>query len=131
MGDEVQQDAYDAACLALEWTKAQLADLRLRVSRLVAQTSQNEIAKARVRALLDDAPYDPHIRLVDATAEVRTVFGDKVMQEIAALVGVPPQTVDWRFEIDTPTGGKTMFNSRATADYVAAYVAALQAEVES
>jgi hypothetical protein len=138
MGYGVQRDAYDAACRALERTKGQLADVRLRIARLLTEVGpegENEDgwsahAVERVRELLADepVPYDPHIRLVDVTAEARAAFGDDVVRELAEAVGGPLPIVSWRFEIDTPTGGKTTFNSQATADYVAAYVTALQQE---
>jgi hypothetical protein len=65
-----------------------------------------------------------NLRLVDASAEARELFGT------VEFMGHDITKPDWRFEIDTPTGGTVTFNSQATAAYVRAYVECEGWEVE-
>jgi hypothetical protein len=67
--------------------------------------------------------YDPRLRLVDVHARAVALFGAESVAELRAVTGQDPVDHDWRFEIDTPTGGSTTFNRHATAEYVAHYIA--------
>lgn len=75
--------------------------------------------------------YDPRIRLVDVSVRAREVLGEKVAQDVGAITGRAMPEHDWRFEIDTPTGGTTTFNRYATADYVANRVDEYKTEARS
>lgn len=78
-------------------------------------------SKAKAKA------YDPRLRLVDVRAQAIELLGAEAVAEIA-LIGDADRVRDWRFEIDTPTGGETTFNRHATADHVAASVETLKRE---
>jgi len=64
--------------------------------------------------------YRMNLRVIDVSAKARELFGTEVMQQLAPHRD--PLLPDYRFEIDTPTGGEVTFNRYATAEHVMAYV---------
>jgi hypothetical protein len=73
------------------------------------------------------ADYDPRLRIVDVAAHARELFGEK---GAAFIIGRPLPEHDYRFEVDTPTGGEMTLAAGDTAADVAASLDRLRAEVE-
>lgn len=65
---------------------------------------------------MSENDYKPNLRLVNVGKEFRDMFG-----RVEAM-GLALGEDDWRFEIDTPTGGKVTFNEHASARYVYEYM---------
>lgn len=60
--------------------------------------------------------YNPRLRIIDAAEDFRKLFGR------VEFMGRDVSTPDYRFEIDTPTGGTVTFHAGATADHVREYL---------
>jgi len=57
-----------------------------------------------------------NLRIVDAAEEFRNLFGT------TEFMGRDISLPDYRFEIDTPTGGTVTFHQEATARHVMQYI---------
>jgi hypothetical protein len=75
--------------------------------------------------------YDPHLRLADAQAAAIEMLGAEAVADLRAGTGLEQVEHDWRFEIDTPTGGTMTFNRYATAGYVADRIRELKTETRA
>jgi hypothetical protein len=63
------------------------------------------------------------VSVVDVAAQARELYGAEVYAGIMRdLHGIAAPEHDYRFEWDTPTGGKVTFHENATAEHVALYV---------
>ena len=60
--------------------------------------------------------YQLNLRIIDAAEELRKLFGK------VEFMGRDLTIPDYRFEIDTPSGGTVTFNQEATASHVIEYV---------